>query len=247
MLYTLLVNAGLILGSILAYLGGSDPNEDLTKGDRVRRETHMTSPLNQVKIARFSSGIFTLLELYLQLTPAPTHPYLISLPDILKRVLPNFSPVPNSASFITGLRVLALFAFIAGGALRLWAIHTLGRLFTFTLTIREGHKLITSGPYAYVRNPSYTGFYILWAGGLILGTTSEQAERAIGLRTAIVEAGTLGVASILLFALAATLMVHRNILGPRIKNEEEMLEAEFKVEWEVYTRDVPYKVLPYVW
>ncbi|CAF4350854.1 unnamed protein product, partial [Rotaria sordida] len=34
-------------------------------------------------------------------------------------------------------------------------IGTLGAFFTFELTIRSTHKLIKTGPYAYVRHPSY--------------------------------------------------------------------------------------------
>ncbi|MBI1363295.1 MAG: hypothetical protein GC134_04870 [Proteobacteria bacterium] len=41
-------------------------------------------------------------------------------------------------------------------ALFWWVNHTLGRNFSATLRIRDDHKLMTNGPYAYVRHPMYT-------------------------------------------------------------------------------------------
>ncbi|GAW00659.1 ICMT-domain-containing protein [Lentinula edodes] len=37
---------------------------------------------------------------------------------------------------------------------------TLGQLFVFELRIQKDHRLITEGPYAYVRHPSYTGLIL---------------------------------------------------------------------------------------
>ena len=48
----------------------------------------------------------------------------------------------------------------AGIALRLWAIRTLGSFFNTRVVMRREHRLITSGPYHYVRNPSYTGLVV---------------------------------------------------------------------------------------
>ncbi|MHB1870784.1 MAG: methyltransferase family protein [Steroidobacteraceae bacterium] len=47
-----------------------------------------------------------------------------------------------------------------------WARIHLGRNWGMPMSMREGHELVTSGPYAYVRHPIYTG--ILFA---ILGST----------------------------------------------------------------------------
>jgi protein-S-isoprenylcysteine O-methyltransferase len=51
--------------------------------------------------------------------------------------------------------VAALFAAAIG--LRWWAIRVLGRFFTVDVTLQKDHAVVTSGPYAYVRHPSYTG------------------------------------------------------------------------------------------
>ena len=52
----------------------------------------------------------------------------------------------------------------AGITLRLWAIQTLGSFFNTRVVVRQEHRLITSGPYHYVRNPSYTGSVITFLG-----------------------------------------------------------------------------------
>ena len=44
------------------------------------------------------------------------------------------------------------------------AITHLGRFFTVNVAIAEDHKLITTGPYRYVRHPSYTGLSLIFLG-----------------------------------------------------------------------------------
>ena len=57
-----------------------------------------------------------------------------------------------------------------GSALRLWAITTLGRWFTYDVRVTEGQPVIQTGPYRWVRHPSYTGVLLVLFGiGLTLG------------------------------------------------------------------------------
>lgn len=42
-----------------------------------------------------------------------------------------------------------------------WIEATLGKNFNTTLHMREGHTLVTHGPYRWVRHPMYTSLYIL--------------------------------------------------------------------------------------
>jgi protein-S-isoprenylcysteine O-methyltransferase Ste14 len=53
---------------------------------------------------------------------------------------------------------------VAGTGLRAWSIATLGRFFQYQIEIQEGHRVITSGPYRYVRHPSYTGLALALTG-----------------------------------------------------------------------------------
>ena len=58
----------------------------------------------------------------------------------------------------------------SGIAYRLWAIRKLGSFFNTRVVIQEGQSLITSGPYRYIRNPSYTGSLMTFLGfGVAIG------------------------------------------------------------------------------
>ena len=115
------------------------------------------------------------------------------------------------------------------------------------LNFLSDHKLITDGPYAYVRHPSYTGFYGLTACSAFVVATSQLTERVIGLRTAIVHTGWLGVLGVIIVASTGVFICHHCFGRLRMENEEEMLEHEFGKEWNQYKREVPYKIFPFVW
>lgn len=66
--------------------------------------------------------------------------------------------------------IVGICGFIIGLALRVYAILYLGRLFTINVAIAKDHRLIDSGPYRFVRHPSYTGALMLFFGlGLGIG------------------------------------------------------------------------------
>ncbi|CAD6904965.1 unnamed protein product, partial [Tilletia caries] len=48
-----------------------------------------------------------------------------------------------------------------GGGLRYWCYRELSHFFTFTLAILDDHRIVSSGPYAVVRHPSYTGLFLV--------------------------------------------------------------------------------------
>ena len=52
----------------------------------------------------------------------------------------------------------------AGIGLRGWSIATLGRFFQYQIRVQPGHRVVTDGPYRYVRHPSYTGIALVLAG-----------------------------------------------------------------------------------
>jgi protein-S-isoprenylcysteine O-methyltransferase Ste14 len=52
----------------------------------------------------------------------------------------------------------------AGIGLRAWSIATLGRFFQYWIKIQPGHRVVTGGPYHYVRHPSYTGIALVLTG-----------------------------------------------------------------------------------
>lgn len=62
-------------------------------------------------------------------------------------------------------------AMMAGGAcVRLWAMRTAGRFFNHQMQTSLGadHALVQSGPYRWLRHPSYTGFYWFSLGTQVL-------------------------------------------------------------------------------
>ena len=63
--------------------------------------------------------------------------------------------------------------FIGALALRWYAIVYLGRYFTVNVAIARDHRVIDSGPYRYVRHPSYTGALAAFLGlGLLLNNAA---------------------------------------------------------------------------
>ena len=78
---------------------------------------------------------------------------------------------------------VGLLVMCAGLVLRVWAILELGGFFRGVVTIQEDHRLVSSGPYRYVRHPSYTGFLLALVGlAIALGHwTSLLALLAAGL------------------------------------------------------------------
>jgi len=66
--------------------------------------------------------------------------------------------------FPTALYIFGFVLFLGGLALRWYSIGYLGRYFTVDVSISTEHKLIDSGPYRYVRHPSYTGALLAFVG-----------------------------------------------------------------------------------
>lgn len=63
--------------------------------------------------------------------------------------------------------LLALGLVLAGLLFTVWARVHLGSNWSATVTQKEGHELIRSGPYAYVRHPIYTGLLVALLGSAI--------------------------------------------------------------------------------
>jgi protein-S-isoprenylcysteine O-methyltransferase len=54
--------------------------------------------------------------------------------------------------------------FVGGMVLRWYSIIQLGRFFTVNVSIAADHQLIDTGPYRFVRHPSYTGALLAFIG-----------------------------------------------------------------------------------
>ena len=71
----------------------------------------------------------------------------------------------GAALFYCGMTLMVL-----GQLLRWWSVATLGRFFTVNVSIMTGHRVVDTGPYRFVRHPSYTAILLIYLGaGLCLG------------------------------------------------------------------------------
>jgi serine phosphatase RsbU (regulator of sigma subunit)/protein-S-isoprenylcysteine O-methyltransferase Ste14 len=105
-----------------------------------------------------------------------------------------------------------------GGLLfAVYARVNLGRYWSGAVTIKEGHRLIRSGPYRWVRHPIYTGMIFAALGSAI---TSSTGDGIIGL---VLILGSLIIKS---------------------RREEAVLTAEFGDEYRRYMREVS-ALVPY--
>jgi protein-S-isoprenylcysteine O-methyltransferase Ste14 len=75
-----------------------------------------------------------------------------------------------SASRSTGPRIAGVIVMWLGLAIRVWAIAALGRAFRTTVEVDPGQTVVSSGPYRWVRHPSYSGLLLILIGcGLASG------------------------------------------------------------------------------
>lgn len=126
---------------------------------------------------------------------------------------PAFSPI---ASFNQTVEiVIAVFtvavACVSVGIV-MAAVKTLGKEWSITARLVEGHNLATQGPYGFVRHPIYTGMF-----GMLLAT---------------------GLAVSYWFSLAAAIVIFLIGTTIRVRSEEKLLREQFGPEFEAYAERV---------
>jgi protein-S-isoprenylcysteine O-methyltransferase Ste14 len=81
--------------------------------------------------------------------------------------------IPVNAGRI--LDILGLAVFLAGCGFVLWARRTLGKMWGLSTSrnvkLRDDHQLIQDGPFAFVRNPMYFGWWVAMAGLVLIYPT----------------------------------------------------------------------------
>ncbi|MFN2299864.1 MAG: methyltransferase family protein [Anaerolineales bacterium] len=117
------------------------------------------------------------------------------------------------------LRWIGLLLAALGLGLIFWSGLALGRLYSQEVTLQEGHRLITGGPYRFVRHPRYSGIFVMGIGQSLL----FRSWIGVGFTVA---------------AMALVLL--------RIRDEEVLMEREFGAEWEAYGRRVK-RLIPGLW
>lgn len=183
------------------------------------------------------------------------------------RMCPSTNTSPRELASALLDQPTTLFIFVTllalSAAVRAWCYRSLGNQFRFQVSIQERHRLVTSGPYAFVRHPSYLAMY-----GVYIGSTGVLASRGTWSRECVLQApaaaivsaleghGELGalleypfaeyVMLALLGAVLGTFVGAERGLRGRLVWEEEVLKKEFGKEWDEYARHVRWRVLPFV-
>ncbi|KAH7926708.1 ICMT-domain-containing protein [Leucogyrophana mollusca] len=160
--------------------------------------------------------------------PSPTSSKILSA--ILRNgQLPSFTP---DRYVIVGAAVTIL-----GSIARLWAMRTLGRHFTAELSIKKEHKLITDGPYRWVRHPSYTAAALTSTGITILHASPGSLVRACGWLDSWVGKTLVGI-------WVAGFLSGVAMAFARSRREDAFLRAHFGAEWDRYAEKTRYRLIP---
>lgn len=114
----------------------------------------------------------------------------------------------------------SLFAMAAGLGLRSWAVLTLGRFFTWHITVYDDHQVIRSGPFRFLRHPAYGGALVLFVSTLLFLHAWVGAALSLALQ---------------LFAYVR-----------RIRHEEAMMIDQLGEKYRAYTHEVK-ALVPLVW
>jgi protein-S-isoprenylcysteine O-methyltransferase Ste14 len=127
-----------------------------------------------------------------------------------------------------------------GAGIRVSCFHTLGRLFTFEPAMRKDHKLVTTGPYALVRHPAYSGGYLMIIGIVLCHISSGSWLRESGAMENQIVKGLFSGWVISLAALFGATIA-------RINKEDDALRVEFGKSWETWASNVKYRLFPGVY
>jgi protein-S-isoprenylcysteine O-methyltransferase Ste14 len=100
-----------------------------------------------------------------------------------------------------------------------WSRLHLGRNWSAMVTLKEGHELVRSGPYRFVRHPLYTGFLTALVASAVVAETGDAF---------------IGVAIIIVAYLV------------KMGREEKVLTLEFGEKYRTYTHDVA-RLVPFVY
>ncbi|HSB66475.1 MAG TPA: isoprenylcysteine carboxylmethyltransferase family protein [Anaerolineales bacterium] len=124
-------------------------------------------------------------------------------------------PLQLPKNLILGLSAIGTMILLPSLGLYVWGLRSLGRNFNassgFGVRLHQGHRLVTSGPYQYIRHPMYLAVILACWGGLLLYLTWTMV----------------------IFAFMMCGLFYRG------SKEEEALAQAFGSEWEEYKSKVP--------
>ncbi len=116
---------------------------------------------------------------------------------------------------------VGLLLLIAGSTFRLWAIQQAGAAFIPHVKVDSKHKLVTAGPYAYVRHPSYLGTLLSYLG------------------IAVLFGSVIGTLALMFLVIPAIIL--------RIIKEERLLSQRFGEAWKKYENQTSWRLILRAW
>lgn len=131
----------------------------------------------------------------------------------LLRIRHVWVPTRSVAMGIAGLVVC-----IVGLGLAVWARRHLGRNWGVPMSLKQGHELVTTGPYRVIRHPIYTGILTAMLGSSLVA----------------------GGIWLVLFVVAAAFFVYS------AKTEERLMMQQFPETYPEYKKRT-YTLVPFVW
>jgi protein-S-isoprenylcysteine O-methyltransferase Ste14 len=148
---------------------------------------------------------------------------------------------PADSIQLTWPFLLAWLCCITGACIRQRCYQLLGESFTFEISLRRNHTLITSGPYAFVRHPSYSSGALGMFGALACHTTSGSWLRQCSGALHSAWAGPL-----ISLGWAVGVAIFAVAIVPRLEKEDRLMQGRFGAQWDCWATDVPYKLVPWV-
>ncbi|KAI0833834.1 hypothetical protein BC628DRAFT_1308518 [Trametes gibbosa] len=160
------------------------------------------------------------------------------IPDVAPLLCPSSYDNLQPLAAITPRFLIGTVLTLSGGLIRLWSYQAMGELFTYEVVIKKTHSLVTTGPYAYVRHPSYTGVILMLIGEHLMQFGDAGYVTYCGIKHthfAVV------VYSWPLIALFGAVSLYR-----RCTVEDAQLGEHFGVVWRNYSARVRWALFPYV-
>ncbi|KAI9593808.1 hypothetical protein BDF19DRAFT_446979 [Syncephalis fuscata] len=230
-------------------------------------------------IARWTVSLFGLINFIglVLMHKASIIPYLACLMNVDTTTLHHWSTTlfPSKIYYAYSLfqwngyaDIIAVIICTVGLEIRAWSMRELGRFFTFKLGVSKDQRVVQSGPYHFVRHPSYTGALLVVYSVtylLIIPTVREfvlplvlsilelniqyfDYNRSITQTVSILiellrDPSTYQILELFMFALMVFMSV-LTVTAIRIPQEEKMLSDSFGKEWDKFAatraRLIPY-------
>ncbi|KAG2341998.1 hypothetical protein BDR05DRAFT_976682 [Suillus weaverae] len=157
--------------------------------------------------------------------------YTTASPSVIQAITQHAFGQRIRSTPITFPFILGTALAVTGGLIRWWCFRTLGRFFTFQLSVRKGHHVVTTGPYAIIRHPSYAAGAMQVIGMVILHGSPTSWLRHSG----VLDIPGLKLVVVAWLAQSTLLMINMVF---RVSQEDEVLKSAFGDEWERWAKAV---------